>query len=67
MYVPIKKEGPSLLFDDKLKCSNCIKEIAKDENIFILAKANELKGYTYLKGRGEKLINFFEKYFNTHF
>lgn len=59
MYVPIKKEGPSLLFDDKLKCSNCIKEIAKDENIFILAKANELKGYTYLKGRGGEINKFF--------
>lgn len=52
MYVPIKKEGTSLLFDDKLKCSNCNKEIEKDENIFILAKANKLKDYTYLKGWG---------------
>lgn len=56
-----------MLFDDNLKCSNCNKEIEKDEKIFILAKASELKGYTYLKGWVRNQQIFCEKCFNSHF
>ncbi|MDF4041288.1 hypothetical protein P3W79_13030 [Staphylococcus aureus] len=62
----LKKEGINFLFDDKLKCSNCNKEIEKDEKIFILAKASELKGYTYLKGWVRNQQIFCEKCFNSH-
>lgn len=31
-----------------MKCSNCGKEISKDENLTIQVKAKDLKGYTYL-------------------
>ncbi|MBW4836192.1 MAG: hypothetical protein KZY51_07715 [Staphylococcaceae bacterium] len=31
-----------------MKCSNCGKEISKDENLTIQVKAKDLKGYTHL-------------------
>ena len=37
------------MFLEKLKCSNCEKEIKKTDTVYIKVKAKELSGYAYLK------------------
>ena len=46
------------MFLEKLKCSNCHKEIEKKDTIYIKVTANELSGYTYLKSwaKGKEVI-----------
>ncbi|MCC0829713.1 hypothetical protein KS414_04960 [Staphylococcus capitis] len=43
-----------------MKCSNCGKEISKDENLTIQVKAKDLKGYTHLANWADSQYNLCE-------
>lgn len=45
-----------------MKCSNCGKEISKDENLTIQVKAKDLKGYTQLANWADSQYKLCENY-----
>jgi hypothetical protein len=49
------------MFLEKLKCSNCNREINKNETITIKVEESKLKGYTMLSNWAKNQIIFCEK------